>query len=62
MIEFTLDVGDKINIGGDIVLQHLEKTHPLAIPAHSVRLGIAAPISVIITRGELAASKVWKTA
>lgn len=53
MIEFTLDIGDKIHIGGEVTIEHLEKSHPKAINAIMVRLGIDAPDHVSIMRKEL---------
>lgn len=49
MQELTLDVGEKILIGGEIVLHILPKTHPKAIPAQTVRIGIEASIDVIVS-------------
>ncbi len=48
MIEFTLDIGQKVIIGGDVVLEILEKTHPKAITAQVARIGIEAPENIII--------------
>lgn len=53
MIEFTLNVGDRLCIGRDTILQHVEKLHPKAVTAQMVRLGIEAPLDVTIKRGEL---------
>lgn len=53
MIEFTLIVGDKIRIGGDIIIEHVEKTHPKAILARVAKFGVTAPSNVFIKRGEL---------
>jgi sRNA-binding carbon storage regulator CsrA len=46
-------VGDKLFIGDNVTIEHLEKSHPKAIPAQIVRLGITAPDNVKITRKEL---------
>jgi len=48
MREFTLNVGDRIYIGGDVIMEHLEKTHPKAISAQMVRLGFIAPEKIRI--------------
>lgn len=48
--EFTLEIGEKIHIGGEVTIEHLEKTHPKAINAQIVRLGISAPDQIIIVR------------
>jgi sRNA-binding carbon storage regulator CsrA len=53
MIEYTLIVGDKIRIGGDIIIEHVEKTHPKAILARVAKFGVTAPNDVFIKRGEL---------
>lgn len=53
MIELTLNVGDKLYIGGDVVIEILEKTHPKAIPAQVARIGIKAPKEIEIQRSEL---------
>lgn len=50
MIEFTLDIGQKLIIGGDVVLEILEKTHPKAITAQVARIGIEAPENIIIKK------------
>ena len=54
-MEFTLNVGDKLYIGSDILIQHLQKTHPKAIHAQMVRLGIEVPDDTNVRRGELKA-------
>ncbi len=53
MIEFTLTVGDKLRIGGDIIIEHVQKTHPKAILARVVKIGVTAPNYLHIKRGEL---------
>lgn len=53
MIQITLDVNEKIRIGDNIVLYNLKKIHPKAINANVVKIGIDAPISINIRRGEL---------
>lgn len=53
MIEFTLEVGDRLFIGGDVAIEILPKTHPKAIPAHVVRIGVDANQNILINRGEL---------
>ena len=46
------NVGDKIQIGGDVLIEILPKIHPKAIPAQSVRIGIEAGKHIVIDRGE----------
>lgn len=53
MIEFTLEIGDRIVIGGDVIIELLKKIHPKAIPAQVARIGIEAPIVIVLRRGEL---------
>ncbi len=48
MLEYTLEVGDRLMLKGDIILEILPKTHPKAIPAQSVRIGIEAPEVITI--------------
>lgn len=48
MREFTLDIGDKLYIGGEVMIEHLRKKHPKAITAQMVRLGVQAPRNIKI--------------
>ncbi len=48
MLEYTLEVGDKLILESVVILEILPKTHPKAIPAQVVRIGIEAPDEIVI--------------
>lgn len=48
MLEVTLEVGDRLYLGENILLEILPKMHPKAIPAQVMRIGIDAPEDIYI--------------
>jgi hypothetical protein len=50
MLEMTLEVGDRLLIGEDVLLEILPKMHPKAIPAQVVRIGIQASDDIFIEK------------
>ena len=53
MIEYTLEIGDRLLLSGGLVIEILPKNHPKAVNAQMVRIGIDAPSHVTIDRGEM---------